>query len=698
MLSVLILAATSSLITNLTDLVSLLRSNQEGDAFLLSGTIQYVFDPNSYAFLLADGSETAEIFNRSPTCQTDSFTPGDVIRVSGVIRDVMPWGASAISTATTLLRHGPAPEPVRATLSDIKSGKVDFRHIQAKGTVINAFRDEIDAKFHYLILKDGDFHVYVTVYTGKGSTLLDIGSLINSDVAITGACCPLHAGDRRFLGRSINVSDTKLITILHKPSDDPYSAPLADELKVTDPEDIRSVGRARLVGKILATWGGTLMMMKGKNDLVHTIELTDGRLPAIGQWIEAAGTLETDLYHLNLSNAIWKPGTAPSTDADEQPIDVTARELLFDKGGASALHAEFHGRTVRLIGTVQDLTRSNSRLYAFTLSDGDCTLQINTEACPNDLKDLSPDTRLAVTGICRVNIPNWHSYTKFPHATDITILIRSPDDIQILSHPSWWTPSRLTIVIGALLILLTGFFTWNRILNRLVVRRSQELFREQVEHYEADLRVDERTRLAVELHDSLSQVLTGVAMEVEAAQQFTEGATAELTQHLDIAQKTLKSCRNELRNCLWDLRNQSFEETDMNSAIRRTLLPHVRNVRTDIRFNIPRELFSDNTIHVILRIIRELSVNAIKHGRASALQIAGGIDGDRLLFSVTNNGEPFDPDSAPGIDQGHFGLEGIRERLRKFAGSLEIAATATGRIRAKVTMCIRRPGHTEDQT
>ncbi len=135
----------------------------------------------------------------------------------------------------------------------------------------------------------------------------------------------------------------------------------------------------------------------------------------------------------------------------------------------------------------------------------------------------------------------------------------------------------------------------------------------------------------------------------------------------------------------------------MNAAIRRTILPHVRNVRTDIRFNIPREHFSDNTIHVILRIIRELSVNAIKHGRASALQIAGGIDGDLLLFSVTNNGEPFDPNSAPGIDQGHFGLEGIRERLRKFAGSLEIAATATGRIRAKVTMRIRRPDPTGDQ-
>ena len=698
MLSVLVLATASSLITNVADLVSAVRDRQNEREFLISGTVQYVLDPTSCEFLLADDTGTAEIFNRTPTYQTDAFAPGDVLRVSGKIGRVTPGSSTAVSKAVTLLRHDLAPEPVQTTLSDIKSGKVDFRYIQTKGTVINAFRDEIDSNYHYLTLSDGVSHVYVTVYTGKGSTPLDIGSLINANVTITGACCPLHTGDRRFLGRSINVSDAGNIAILRRPSSDPYSVPLADDLGMSNPEDVRTVGQARLVGKVLAVWGGNHMMLKGSNRFVHTIETADSRLPSAGEWVEAAGTLETDLYHLNLSNAIWRPAKEPTADdVDEQPVDVTIRELLSDNGGIPALHTEFHGRTIRLVGTVRDLPLDNSRLHAFALGDGGFNLQVNAEACPEALKGLSTDTRLSVAGICMVKIPNWNSYTKFPHATDITVLIRSPHDIRILSRPSWWTPSRLTAVIGALLVLLIGFVAWNRILNRLVVRRSQELFREQVEHYGADLRVDERTRLAVELHDSLSQVLTGVAMEVEAAQQFTEGAAAELTQHLGVAQKTLKSCRNELRNCLWDLRNQSFEETDMNAAIRRTLLPHVRNVRTDIRFNIPRERFSDNTIHVILRIIRELSVNAIKHGRASALQIAGGIDGDLLLLSVTNNGEPFDPGSAPGIDQGHFGLEGIRERLRKFAGSLEIAATATGRIRAKVTMRIRRPEHAEDQ-
>ena len=82
----------------------------------------------------------------------------------------------------------------------------------------------------------------------------------------------------------------------------------------------------------------------------------------------------------------------------------------------------------------------------------------------------------------------------------------------------------------------------------------------------SELKTGERTRLAVELHDSLAQNLTGVAMEIEAAiRSGGDGASP----HLTIADKALKSCRTELRNALWDLRNQALEEPVMKDAIRR---------------------------------------------------------------------------------------------------------------------------------
>ena len=91
-----------------------------------------------------------------------------------------------------------------------------------------------------------------------------------------------------------------------------------------------------------------------------------------------------------------------------------------------------------------------------------------------------------------------------------------------------------------------------------------------------------------------------------------------------------------------------------------------------VRFNVPRTRLSDNTVHALLRIIRELSINAVRHGRASTIRIAGSLDGDTLAFSVRDDGCGFDPTSAPGVLQGHFGLEGIRERVRALGGTLTI--------------------------
>lgn len=97
------------------------------------------------------------------------------------------------------------------------------------------------------------------------------------------------------------------------------------------------------------------------------------------------------------------------------------------------------------------------------------------------------------------------------------------------------------------------------------------------------------------------------------------------------------------------------------------------SVRTNsIRFNVPRNRLTDNTAHTILRIIRELATNAIRHGRATDIQIAGGIEGDQLTFSVYDNGCGFDPETVPGIAEGHFGLLGIRERIDLLGGELSV--------------------------
>ena len=131
----------------------------------------------------------------------------------------------------------------------------------------------------------------------------------------------------------------------------------------------------------------------------------------------------------------------------------------------------------------------------------------------------------------------------------------------------------------------------------------------------------------------------------------------------------------------------------MNTAILRTLQPHVNDSRIAVRFNVPRAKISDNTAHALLRVIRELVINAIRHGNATAVRVAGSLDPDVLRCSVTDNGSGFDPETAPGVLQGHFGIQGMRERIDELGGTLTLdSAPGKG---AKATITIPLPKETK---
>jgi signal transduction histidine kinase len=73
-----------------------------------------------------------------------------------------------------------------------------------------------------------------------------------------------------------------------------------------------------------------------------------------------------------------------------------------------------------------------------------------------------------------------------------------------------------------------------------------------------------------------------------------------------------------------------------------------------------------------MNIIRELSVNAVRHGSARHIWIAGEHKDNTIRFSVKDDGVGFVPENRPGPTQGHFGLQGVKERVAKLGGSLTI--------------------------
>ena len=106
--------------------------------------------------------------------------------------------------------------------------------------------------------------------------------------------------------------------------------------------------------------------------------------------------------------------------------------------------------------------------------------------------------------------------------------------------------------------------------------------------------------------------------------------------------------------------------------MRRTVQRLVGEARLEIRLDVPRERLSDNTVHALMNIVRELATNAVRHGGASVVRVEGALEGGMLRCTVSDDGCGFDPDDRPGMAEGHFGLQGIEERIDELGGELDI--------------------------
>lgn len=668
------------LLTNAADVAESVHRSDRDVGFSLCGKI-IPFKPRVPSFFLSDASGTARIIYLGDA-QPGS---GDIVRCSGVIGCEGPLGPGyATCTNLSLVSRGTPPTFADSSIAALKSGEMDYRHVRIRGTVQEIFRDEIDPDWCYVVLSDDGLSVYAT-FLAKDLTANRIRPLTGAYVSICGICTPWDYGARLQLGRVLSAEDITSVEVIRAASSDAFDIPVCSNAEFLNPEDMPVAERRRLTGLVIAVWQGTHLVVKDTCCGVHNIELAARPAPAVGSMVEVAGLLKTDLYRLNLTDAVWRPSCQPPP-AEAVPQDISANALVLDENGNARINAELHGRPVRLQGVVQSVPPSDASYGTLVIKSGDIAIPIDISENRDALLEVQPGCTVAVSGICIIHSSNWSSYSAFPHATGVTIVIRKPADVRILARPPWWTTGRLLSVISTLLAVLFGILVWNVALRKAATRKGRELMREQIGHVKAELKTEERTRLAVELHDSLAQNLTGISLEIDTASKLADENRDAMLAHLGTAAQSLKSCRDELRNCLWDLRNRALEAKDMDTAIRQTLAPHVAGVELTVRFNVPRERFSDNTAHTILRIVRELTLNAIRHGKATKIRVAGSVDGERMLFSIRDNGCGFDPDAAPGFDKGHYGLLGIRERIDEFEGEFRISSSLGKGTKATISL------------
>ena len=666
-------AAEPAAISGLRDLSRAVADGALGTDFCVSGVVTRCIARPGGIFILQDDACALPLFNHTPDV-AEKLAFGDVIIARGRInKGVNSKRPAPDVNQIAILARGRPPKPQDVTPAQLSDPALTRRLVRISGVVQDAFRDELDRDWFFLVLSCENSIVYVSSQERVADERFE--SLIGEEVSVTGLCMGRLGSNRRMIARSIEPLSFDDVRVL-RPRDrtarqtpDVEGFPFLDE-----PRTAKSIACSAR-GRVLAVWeNGNVLLRTASGSLVKG-EIAQPPFPTCGTALELTGHPETDLYDPILVRATWRsvPDAAP-VPPEDAPQDVTVALLHAKDPTFRHYDFSFHGRTVRLRGIVRSIPipGGDGRI---SLECDSRIVTVDISALPEAAQGLETGYGVEVTGVCVMLAEKMGLNRTIPHIRGLIVVPRTAADLRVVSRPSWWTPIRLLAAIGLLLVVLAAITIWNLALRRLAERRARQLADEELSHVQAELKVSERTRLAVELHDTLSQNITGACLKVNAAEQLLDSAPAVAAEHLSVAAKTLMSCRNEIRNCLWDLRSQALEEDTMDAAIRKTLEPHLDgSADISVRFAVPRTLFTDNTAHVLLCIVRELVLNAVRHGRATAVKVAGCAEDGKILFSVQDNGCGFDPDTAPGVRDGHFGLQGIRERMKVLDGTVEVTS------------------------
>ncbi|MGH9761591.1 MAG: ATP-binding protein, partial [Blastocatellia bacterium] len=184
----------------------------------------------------------------------------------------------------------------------------------------------------------------------------------------------------------------------------------------------------------------------------------------------------------------------------------------------------------------------------------------------------------------------------------------------------------------------------------------------------------ERNRIAREIHDTLTQSLAGISLQLElVAKKITSSAEAA-KDHLNQARMLTRESLDDARRSIWDLRSQSLEQEDLPTNLSRAARQLTANsaVRTQLKVTGTYRPLDKAIEGNLVRICQEAINNALKHAAPQRIDISLEFDADGTRLSVHDDGKGFESERPLPVAEGHFGLLGMRERAEQIGGKLTV--------------------------
>jgi signal transduction histidine kinase len=190
------------------------------------------------------------------------------------------------------------------------------------------------------------------------------------------------------------------------------------------------------------------------------------------------------------------------------------------------------------------------------------------------------------------------------------------------------------------------------------------------EQAQAIAALEERTRLARELHDSVSQALYGIALGTRTARVLLDRDPSKVPESLEYVLSLAQAGLSEMRALIFELRPESLENEGLTAA----LATQATSLQARYHIEVKAQLCPEPDIPIevkeaLYRIAREALHNTVKHAKAQHVTLSVVCSAAGVGLDVLDDGVGFETDQ---LFPGHLGLKSMRERATRLHGSLEI--------------------------
>ncbi len=274
---------------------------------------------------------------------------------------------------------------------------------------------------------------------------------------------------------------------------------------------------------------------------------------------------------------------------------------------------------------------------------------------------LKPESRLSLRGICVVD----PSFTK--NLTPFVLLLRSTDDVNVLAGPPWWSTGHVLAMLSGLLLLgVAGIFLYHR-----------------VENWRLRAVLEERERLAHEMHDTLAQSFAGIGFQLQAIRNGLPSQQSTLHGQLDFASNLVRHSHEEARRSIAMLRPESLESEDLLAALDR----HARRLVAGGSVRVVSERSGETRpiplriADTLFRVGQESVANSVRHAKPTVLRIGLKYGKHSATLQIEDNGTGF----VPGDGLQGFGIRGMRRRAQSVSASFHLHSAPGEGTRVEVT-------------